>query len=95
MYLLHTYPDRFVVDVDGAMSAHQHGGEGASTDSLVIDRATGAMSRSKGPQRPPHGAAYSERIDGLVGIIQSGGAHTQSRRGRWGESRECERSERW
>ena len=77
MYLLHTYPDRFVVDVDGALSAHHHGGEGATTDSLVIDRATGAMSRSKGPQRPPHGAAYSERIDGLVGIIQSEDAGAQ------------------
>lgn len=68
MYLLHTYPDRFVLDVDGGGQSDGHGGSG-SPESLLIDRATGAITRSKGQQRPPHGAAYSERIDGLLGII--------------------------
>ena len=73
MYLLHTYADRFVLDVDGSMSGLH---DGAPTESLIIDRATGAMARSgKTAPRPTHGAAFSERIDGVVGIIQSETTH--------------------
>lgn len=77
MYLLHTYPDRFVLDVDGGLSTSSlsAGGDAATggvPESLLIDRATGAITRAKGQLRAPHGAAYSERIDGILGIITSG-----------------------
>ncbi len=70
MFVLHTYPDRFVVDVDGQGWMHASH-DGNPPDSLVIDRTSGAIARSKGPQRTAHGAAFSERIDAIVGIITS------------------------
>jgi hypothetical protein len=74
MYLLHTYPDRFVIDVD-SHAGYAFGGPDGSLgsgagESLLIERASGAISRSKlGATRGAQGAAFSERIDGIVGII--------------------------
>ena len=63
-----------MIDADTAM-AHEAsglGGSGSMLDSsLVIDRASGSMSRAKTPHhRASQGAAFSERIDGLLGTIQ-------------------------
>lgn len=80
MYVLHTYPDRFVIDADVSLAASALA-VGDSTlapathtapDSLIIDRATGKLSRCKPAlARPSTGAAsFVERIDGIVGIIK-------------------------
>ena len=76
MYLLHTYPDRFVVDIDGGLShaASPPSSSDPVADSLLIDRASGTITRTQQQSQQRAGlgaAAFSERIDGIVGVMQS------------------------
>lgn len=69
MYILHTLPSRFLVDIDSASPAAQSLSDAEKQQQLCIERATGLCSVT--PQRQPIDAsAISERIDSIVGTIQ-------------------------
>jgi len=83
MYILHTYPDRFLIErdvstlYDGRVGGVSNGGvvgQGAG-QVLVIERSSGNISKlpaaqAKSPRNINQQAALSERIEGVLGIIQ-------------------------